>query len=67
VNLHHFHKGFGKKTYYNLYAKEQVQANPPESVPEAITSIEIISWKPMMKTDRGSIIPAHTVSIFKEC
>jgi hypothetical protein len=67
VNLHHFHKGFGKKTYYNLYANKKEQLNPPECVPQVISSIEIISRKPMMNIDRDSIIPAHTLGIFKEC
>jgi hypothetical protein len=50
----------GRKTYYNLYANDQVQANPPESMPEAITWIEIIFSKPKMHIDTGIIIQTFT-------
>jgi hypothetical protein len=38
----------GKKTYNQIYAKEEINPNPLASVPEAITGIEIIYSKPMM-------------------
>jgi hypothetical protein len=56
-----------KKIYYYIYASEEVNPNPPESMPEAITGIEIISSKPMMHIDTCIKIPVHTLDIFNEC
>jgi hypothetical protein len=44
-------KVLGRKTYYHLYANEQVKPNPPETVFEAITWNEIISTKSIMHID----------------
>jgi hypothetical protein len=53
------------KTYYHLYVNEEGNPNPPESMPEAITGIEIISSKSVM--DTCIMIPGHTLVIFNEC
>jgi hypothetical protein len=50
----------GRNTYYNLYVNDQVQANPPESLSEAITWIEIIYSKPNMHVDTSSFIPTQS-------
>jgi hypothetical protein len=50
VNWHHFTNILGKKTYYHLYVNEEGNPNPPGSMPEAITGIEIISSKSVMDT-----------------
>jgi hypothetical protein len=46
VKWHHSTNVLGKKTYDDLYTNEGLNPNPSESVPEAITVIEIISSKP---------------------
>jgi hypothetical protein len=38
-----------------------------QSMPEAITGIEIISSKPVMHMDICIMIPRQTLGIFKEC
>jgi hypothetical protein len=57
----------GRNTYYNLYANDQVQTNPPGSVPDAITWIEIIFSKAKMHIDTGSIIQTQLLDQFNEC
>jgi hypothetical protein len=57
----------GKKTYYHLYPNEEGNPNTPESMPEVITGIEIISSKPMMHMDTCIRIPGYTLGIFNEC
>jgi hypothetical protein len=56
-----------KKTHYHLYANGDGNPNSPESMPEAITRIEIISSKPMMHMDTCIRIPGHTLGIVNEC
>jgi hypothetical protein len=67
VKWHRTTKVLGKKTYYHLYANEQVKPNPPESVSEVITWIEIISNKSMMHIDTRIMTLRHTLGIFNEC
>jgi hypothetical protein len=50
----------------HLYANEQVKPNPPESVPEVSTSIEIISSKSMIHTDTHIMTPGHILGVFNE-
>jgi hypothetical protein len=57
----------GKKTYYHLYANEEGNPNPPESMPEVITGIEIIFSKPMTHMDTCIRIPGYILGIFNEC
>jgi hypothetical protein len=56
----------GKKTHYHLYAKEEGNPNPPDSMAKAITGIEIISSKPMTHMDTCIRTPIHTLGIFNE-
>jgi hypothetical protein len=56
---HHFRQG-SWKAYYHLYANEQVKPNPPVSVPEAITWIEIISSSSVKHIDTSHDMGTYT-------
>jgi hypothetical protein len=58
---------FGRKTYCRIYANKQAKCNPPESVTEAITWIEIFFSKPVMHIDPCFMRHGNTLHIFPEC
>jgi hypothetical protein len=67
VKWYQFHQCSWKEDMLPTYANEQLKLNPPDSVPEAITWIEIICSRAVMHVDTWIMIAGRTLGIFNEC